>query len=74
MDSFKYFFSDFFLPFVLLVAAVSLAVWSIVGPLIYMESKGRAEFIRRQTGEVIPWYVVAGMSDSHIDQYCKFKP
>jgi hypothetical protein len=56
------------------VAAVSLAVWSLVGPLVYIESKGRAEFIRRQTGEVIPWYVVAGMSDSHIDQYCKSKP
>jgi len=74
MDSFKYFVSDFFLPFVLLVAAVFLAVWSLVGPLVYMESKGRAEFIRRQTGEVIPWYVVAGMSDKQIDQYCTSKP
>jgi hypothetical protein len=74
MNSFKYFLSDFFLPFVLLVAAVSLAVWSIVDPLIYLESKGRAEFISRQTGEVIPWYVVAGMSDKQIDQYCKSKP
>ena len=70
MNPFKYFLSDFFL----LVAAVSLAVWSLVGPLVYIESKGRSEFIRRQTGEVIPWYVVAGMSDSHIDQYCKSKP